>query len=207
MRLLCIDGNSLMNRAFYGIRLLSNRQGVFTNALFGFLNILGKIQKEYQPDRIAVTFDRHAPTFRHTMYAEYKGTRKGMPEELRMQMPYIKKIMAAFGHTIFETDGYEADDLLGTLSLYCEQNDAECIIATGDRDCLQLVGEKTRVLLIKTKENILYDEAQLKQDFGVTPAQIVELKALMGDSSDNIPGVKGIGEKSALNLLALAPDF
>ena len=207
MRLLCIDGNSLMNRAFYGIRLLSNRQGVFTNALFGFLNILGKIQKEYQPDRIAVTFDRHAPTFRHTMYAEYKGTRKGMPEELRMQMPYIKKIMAAFGHTIFETDGYEADDLLGTLSLYCEQNDVECIIATGDRDCLQLVGEKTRVLLIKTKENILYDEAQLKQDFGVTPAQIVELKALMGDSSDNIPGVKGIGEKSALNLLALAPDI
>lgn len=206
MRLLCIDGNSLMNRAFYGIRLLSNRKGVYTNALFGFLNILGKMQKEYQPDRIAVTFDRHAPTFRHEMYEAYKGTRKGMPEELRMQMPYIKKILSAFGYPIFELDGYEADDLLGTLSAYCEENGNECIIATGDRDCLQLIGNQTKVLLVKTKENILYDEALLKQDFGVTPQQVVELKALMGDTSDNIPGVKGIGEKGALNLLAQTGD-
>ncbi len=207
MKLLCIDGNSVMNRAFYGIRLLSNRQGVYTNALFGFLNILLKLQKDYQPDQIAVTFDRHAPTFRHKMYSEYKGTRKGMPEELRMQMPYIKQIISALGIPIYEMDGYEADDLLGTLSLHCEKTNTECIVATGDRDCLQLIGEKTRVLLIKTKENILYDAALLKQDFGVTPSQIVELKALMGDSSDNIPGVKGIGEKGALAILSQAPDI
>ncbi len=207
MRLLCIDGNSVMNRAFYGIRLLSNRKGVYTNALFGFLNILLKLQKDHAPDRIVVTFDRHAPTFRHAMYAEYKGTRKGMPEELRMQMPYIKQIIAALGYPMFEIDGYEADDLLGTLSLCCENEGFDCIVATGDRDCLQLIGEKTKVLLIKTKENILYDEAQLKADFGVSPNGIIELKALMGDSSDNIPGVKGIGEKTALGLLEQAGDI
>ncbi len=207
MKLLCIDGNSVMNRAFYGIRLLSNRHGVFTNALFGFLNILLKLQKDLSPDRIVVTFDRHAPTFRHQMYAEYKGTRKGMPEELRMQMPYIKQILAALGYPMFETDGYEADDLLGTLSLCCENEGIDCVIATGDRDCLQLIGEKTRVLLIKTKENILYDAERLKDDFGVTPAGIIELKALMGDTSDNIPGVKGIGEKTALGLLDQAGDI
>ncbi len=207
LKLLCIDGNSIMNRAFFGIRLLSNRQGVYTNALFGFLNILQKLIREQSPDRIAVTFDKHAPTFRHERYEAYKGTRKGMPEELRMQMPYIKEIVAAFGYAIYALDGFEADDLLGTLSAHCEENGDECVIATGDRDCLQLIGGCTKVLLIKTKENILYDQQKLMEDYNVTPTQVVELKALMGDASDNIPGVRGIGEKTALGLLAQAPDL
>ncbi|MBC8611659.1 DNA polymerase I [Massilimaliae timonensis] len=201
MKLLAIDGNSILNRAFYGVRLLSNKKGVYTNAIFGFLNILLKLKKDYQPDTTAITFDLKAPTFRHLRYDGYKANRKGMPEELAMQLEPLKEILRALGYPLVELEGYEADDLLGTIAALCQKNGAECIIATGDRDSLQLVGDRVAVCMVKTKENILYDPQRLKEDYGVTPAEIIELKALMGDASDNIPGVKGIGEKTATALI------
>lgn len=201
MKLLAIDGNSILNRAFYGVRLLSNQQGMYTNAIFGFLNILLKLQKDYPTECVAITFDLKAPTFRHLQYAGYKANRKGMPEELAMQLTPLKNILRYAGYTLLEKEGYEADDLLGTLSRKCSQQGMECIIATGDRDSLQLVDDKTAVCLVKTKENIYCDPEQIQKDYGIAPMQIVDLKALMGDASDNIPGVKGIGEKTALGLI------
>ena len=204
MKLLVIDGNSIANRAFYGIKLLTTKDGQFTNAIYGFLNILIKLKAECEPDGIAVAFDLKAPTFRHEMYGEYKAGRKGMPPELRSQMPLIKEILGYLGCSVVEKEGYEADDILGTLSAQCKGSDM-CYIATGDRDSLQLVSSNTHVLLAATKMGKAvtteYDTAKLKEEYGVEPKGMIEIKALMGDSSDNIPGVAGIGQKTAGDLI------
>lgn len=205
MKLLVLDGNSIVNRAFYGIKLLTNKDGQFTNGIYGFLNILIKLREECQPDKVAIAFDLKAPTFRHKMYSEYKAGRKGMPEELRSQMPILKELLTALGYTIVEKEGYEADDILGTLSAQCKEGD-ECFIATGDRDSLQLVSDTTKVLLASTKMGkaitTVYDKEKIMEDYGVEPKGMIEIKALMGDSSDNIPGVAGVGQKTAGDLIA-----
>ena len=201
MKLLLIDGNSIMNRAFYGIRLLSNKKGTFTNALTGFMNIYMKLLKEEQPDRVGVAFDLKAPTFRHKMYEGYKATRHGMPEELAQQMPIIKELLKALGVTLIEKEGYEADDIIGTLSRAAAESGGECVIMTGDRDSFQLVGDKVTVRLAGNKEDVHYTPAKIAEVYGVTPREMLEVKALMGDPSDNIPGVQGVGEKTALSLI------
>lgn len=201
MKLLVIDGNSILNRAFYGIRLLSNKKGMFTNAITGFFNIYLKLLSAFNPDGAAVAFDLKAPTFRHKMYDGYKAGRKGMPEELAMQLPVVKELLKAMGVTVIECEGYEADDILGTLSAECEKRGYECIIATGDRDSFQLVTDKVTVNLASNKEDILYTPEKIMEVYGVEPVQMIEVKALMGDGSDNIPGVAGIGEKTALSLI------
>lgn len=201
MKLLAIDGNSVVNRAFYGVRLLQNKSGMYTNAIFGFLNILFKLQADYPSDCVAIAFDLRAPTFRHKQYADYKGTRKGMPEELAMQMQPLKDLLTALGYTLLSLEGYEADDILGTLARFGDSHDMQTVIATGDRDALQLITDDTAVCLIKTKENIHYTPAVFQEQYGLDPMKLVDLKALMGDSSDNIPGVKGIGEKGAMKLI------
>ncbi|NCC87490.1 MAG: DNA polymerase I [Clostridia bacterium] len=204
MKLLAIDGNSILNRAFYGIKLLTTKDGRFTNGIYGFMNILTKLKDEYSPDAVAIAFDLRAPTFRHKMYDGYKAQRKGMPPELAQQMPILKELLTALGYTIVEKEGYEADDILGTLSASCKGNDC-CYIATGDRDSLQLVGDNTIVLLASTKmgkpQTIRYDTEKIKEEYGVEPKQLIEIKALMGDSSDNIPGVAGVGQKTASDLI------
>lgn len=204
MRLLAIDGNSVLNRAFYGVRPLTTKDGIHTNAVFGFLNILFKLERELEPNAVAIAFDVGRKTFRNDQYEQYKATRKGMPEELAMQLPFIKEILTLMGYTILGCEGYEGDDILGTLSSACIA-DAEvedtCIVATGDRDCLQLINDNVKVCLLKNSGNVIYDSETVLQDYSVTPKQIIDLKALMGDSSDNIPGVKGIGEKTAINLI------
>ncbi|MBQ5840932.1 MAG: DNA polymerase I [Clostridia bacterium] len=203
--LLVIDGNSIVNRAFYGVKALTTRDGRYTNAIVGFLNILARLRTLSEADGIAVAFDVHAPTFRHEMYGEYKAGRKGMPDELRQQMAPLKNILQAMGITLVEQAGYEADDILGTLAAAAEQAGVPCYLATGDRDSLQLVGDNTTVLLATTKmghpETVVYDVAAIQEKYGLTPAQLIDLKALQGDSSDNIPGVPGVGEKTALELL------
>ena len=201
MKLLVIDGNSIMNRAFYGIRILTNKKGMPTNALTGFMNIFMKLLKEEAPDRIAVAFDLHAPTFRHKMYADYKGTRHAMPDELRAQMPVIKQLLTALGVAIVEKEGFEADDIIGTLSHEAEKEGGECVISTGDRDSFQLITDKVTVRLASNKEDIIYTPAKISEVYGVTPREMLEVKTLMGDSSDNIPGVPGVGEKTALGLI------
>lgn len=201
MKLLIIDGNSIINRAYYGIRLLSNKKGMFTNAVTGFFNIYLKLIAEFSPDGAAAAFDLKAPTFRHKKYNGYKAGRKGMPDELAMQLPYVKKLLVALGIPVIECEGYEADDILGTLAAKCDSVGAECILATGDRDSFQLISDKVTVNLASTKEDILYTPAKIMEVYGVTPKQMIDVKALMGDSSDNIPGVAGIGEKTALSLI------
>lgn len=201
MKLLVIDGNSIMNRAFYGIRILTNKKGMPTNALTGFMNIFMKLLKEESPDRIAVAFDLHAPTFRHKMYADYKGTRHAMPDELRAQMPVIKQLLTALGVAIVEKEGFEADDIIGTLSHEAEKEGGECVISTGDRDSFQLITDKVTVRLASNKEDLIYTPAKIAEVYGVTPREMLEVKTLMGDSSDNIPGVPGVGEKTALGLI------
>ena len=201
MKLLLIDGNSIMNRAFYGIRLLSNKKGMFTNALTGFMNIYLKLLKEEQPDHIAAAFDLRAPTFRHKMYAEYKGTRHAMPEELAQQMPVIRELLRALGVSVVELEGYEADDIIGTLSRAAAEQGGDCVIMTGDRDSFQLINDRVTVRLASNKEDIFYTPAKIAEVYGVTPREMLEVKTLMGDSSDNIPGVPGIGEKTALDLV------
>ena len=204
MKLLVIDGNSIANRAFYGIKMLTTKDGQFTNAIYGFLNILIKLRAECEPDGVAVAFDLKAPTFRHKMYDAYKAGRKGMPDELRAQMPVLKDLLRHLGCVIVEKEGYEADDILGTLSAQCKGDD-RCFIATGDRDSLQLISDNTNVLLAATKMGkavtTVYDRAKLMEEYGVEPAGMIEIKALMGDSSDNIPGVAGIGQKTAGELI------
>ncbi len=204
MRLLVIDGNSIVNRAFYGIKLLSTKDGQFTNAIVGFMNILIKLSQECQPDRVAVAFDLKAPTFRHEMYSEYKAGRKGMPDELRSQMPILKELLSLLGYAIVEKEGYEADDILGTLSAQCKGED-RCFIATGDRDSLQLISDNTNVMLAATKMGkavtVVYDKEKLMEEYGVLPEGMIEIKALQGDSSDNIPGVAGVGPKTAGELI------
>ena len=204
-KLMLIDGNSLINRAYFGVRPLSAPDGTPTNAVYGFLAILQKLLDDEDPDALAVAFDRREPTFRHQHSAAYKATRKPMPEELAVQMPIIKDILDAMGVCRCELPGWEADDLLGTLSRRGAESGAECVVVTGDKDALQLVGPRVRVMNVKTRmgqtETVDYDEARFREEYGFDPPKMVDLKALMGDTSDNIPGVPGVGEKTALELL------
>lgn len=202
MKILAIDGNSIMNRAFYGIKILSNSKGFFTNALTGFMNIYLKETEAVKPDCVAVAFDLKAPTFRHKKVETYKANRKGMPQELFMQMPKIKEILTALGVKILEVEGYEADDILGTISRIFSNDGDHCYILTGDRDSLQLVNENVTVRLATNKETVVYNPEKIKEVYGLEPKQLIEVKALMGDSSDNISGVSGIGEKTALSLIS-----
>lgn len=205
MKLLILDGNSIVNRAFYGIKLLSTKNGEFTNAVYGFLNILLKLKDICNPDTVAVAFDVHAPTFRHKMYDAYKAGRHAMPDELRTQIPVLKDLLKNLGIKILEQEGWEADDILGTLAEVCRNNGDECFIATGDRDSLQLAHGGVKVLLARTKMGQavtdIYEENAIMAEYGVTPAELIQVKALQGDSSDNIPGVSGVGAKTALDLI------
>ena len=204
-KLLILDSNSILNRAFYGVRYLSARDGTPTNAIYGFLNILLKLIKEQEPDYICAAFDVKAPTFRHKQYEGYKAQRKPMPEGLAAQMPLAKDVLRAMGVTILEKEGYEADDIIGTVARLCEESEISCFIATGDKDDLQLASDKTKVILTVTKsgynETIIYDDKAVKEKYHVTPTEFIDVKALMGDPSDNIPGVKGVGEKTAMSLI------
>ena len=205
MRLLVIDGNSIANRAFFGIKLLTTKDGRYTNAIFGFLNILNSLLKEYAPDEVAVAFDLKAPTSRHKMYDGYKATRHGMPDELAQQMPVLKELLTDLGYRQVTAEGWEADDILGTLAAACDARKDDCFLATGDRDSLQLVSETTTVLLATTamgrSKTVAMDVAAIEEKYGIQPRQLIEVKSLMGDASDNIPGVRGIGEKTALALV------
>lgn len=201
MTLLAIDGNSILNRAFYGIRMLTNSKGVPTNAVYGFFNIYLKEAAQVQPDGAAVAFDLRSPTFRHKAVASYKANRKGMPEELAQQLEPVKALLRGMGITVLEAEGYEADDILGTLARLCREHGQDCVILTGDRDSLQLVGEHVRVDLATNKETIPFTEERFRQEYGFAPVQLIDLKALMGDSSDNIKGVPGIGPKTATGLI------
>ncbi len=205
MKLLVLDGNSILNRAFYGIKLLTTKDGMFTNAIYGFLTMLQKIKDDINPDAVAVAFDMKGPTFRHTMYQDYKAQRKGMPPELAQQLPVLKELLKYLGYQIVQCEGYEADDILGTLSKVCAETGNECVLATGDRDSLQLVGPNVTVRLAATKFGqptvTVYNEAKIMEDYGVTPHQLIDIKALQGDTSDNIPGVTGIGAKGAADLI------
>lgn len=202
MKLLVIDGNSIINRAYYGIKLLSTKDGVYTNAVFGFLNMMKRFEDMCSPDAVAVAFDVHAPTFRHKMYDAYKAGRHAMPDELRSQMPIVKNILHLLGIKTVECEGWEADDILGTLAARCREEGNECFIATGDRDSLQLAHGGVKVLLAKTKSTDVMDEQAIAVEYGVTPQQLIQVKALQGDSSDNIPGVTKVGPKTALDLIA-----
>ena len=204
MKLLAIDGNSIMNRAFYGIKALANSKGQFTNAITGFMNIYLKELSQVQPDCAAVAFDLKAPTFRHKANSDYKANRKGMPDELAQQMPVIKELLTDMGIRTVECEGYEADDILGTLSKACTDSGNECFILTGDRDSFQLVSDSVTVRLAGTKETKIYTPQRIMEEYGVKPRQMIEVKALMGDSSDNIKGIKGIGEKTAYSLIQQA---
>jgi DNA polymerase I len=205
MLLMVLDGNSIVNRAFYGVRLLSTRDGLYTNAIYGFLTIMQKLLDDAKPDALCVTFDRKAPTFRHLAYENYKGTRKPMPEELAMQMPILREVLAAMNIPYYELDGWEADDLIGTIARTCENAGWDCAIATGDKDSLQLITDHTTVKLVtsrmgQTSWKDMTPEA-FQEQYGFAPIHMIDLKGLMGDTSDNIPGVKGIGEKTAMGLL------
>ncbi len=207
-KLMVLDGNSIVNRAFYGVsQSLTTREGQPTNAIFGFLNILNKLLDEVSPDALCVTFDRSAPTFRHQTYDQYKANRKGMPEELASQMPLLKEVLAALNVPRYELDGWEADDLLGTIARLDEEAGWETVIVTGDKDSLQLVTGKTTVKLVSTRMGRTTTKdvtpESFQEEYGFAPKNIIDLKALMGDSSDNYPGVKGVGEKTAMALIQL----
>ena len=205
MKLMILDGNSIVNRAFYGIRALNAPDGTPTNAVYGFIAILQKLLDEQQPDAVCVAFDLKAPTFRHKAYAEYKAQRKGMPEELAVQMPLLKETLDAMGIKRYELEGYEADDILGTAAEKCEKEGWDCVIVTGDKDSLQLITEKTVVCNVKTRmgqtDTVLYTPERFREEYGFAPELMVDLKALMGDTSDNIPGVPGVGEKTAMDIV------
>ena len=205
MKLLILDGNSVINRAFFGVKPLTTREGLYTHAIYGFLNILERMEKEEQPEAICVAFDLHGPTFRHKQYEGYKATRHGMPEELAQQMPVMKQVLRAMNIPIYECQGWEADDVIGTVGRICSNNDWECVVVTGDRDSLQLIDANVHVKLVISKPGqtitTLYDEAKFFDEYGFEPKKIIDLKALMGDSSDNIPGVAGVGPKTATELL------
>ena len=205
MKLMILDGNSIVNRAFYGIRMLTAPDGTPTNAVFGFLSIMQRLLDEQSPDALCVSFDLKAPTFRHKSYEGYKAQRKGMPEELAQQIPVLKELLDAMGVRRYELEGYEADDLLGTAASICEKESWECVIVTGDKDSLQLVSPTTSVCNVKSRmgqtETIVYTPERFEEEYGFEPVHIVDLKALMGDTSDNIPGVPGVGEKTAMDLI------
>ncbi|MEE1076097.1 MAG: DNA polymerase I [Acutalibacteraceae bacterium] len=201
MKLLVLDGNSILNRAFYGIKLLTTKNGEYTNAIYGFLTMMSKILTDTAPDGVAIAFDLKQPTFRHKKYDGYKANRHGMPNELASQLPIIKELLKALGYKLIECPGFEADDILGTLARVCENSNNECIVATGDRDSLQLVSDNVKVRLITTKNVVTYDNEKILEEYGVTPKQLIDIKAIQGDTSDNIPGVKGIGQKGASDLI------
>lgn len=204
-KIVLIDGHSILNRAFYGVPDLTNSEGLHTNAVYGFLNIMFKILDEEKPEYLTVTFDVHAPTFRHEMYADYKGTRKPMAEELRQQVPVIKDVLKAMNIEIIEQAGLEADDLLGTISRMCEDKGMDVSIISGDRDTLQLATDHVKIRIPKTKQGKTevedYNAGDVKERYGVTPEEFIDVKALMGDASDNIPGVPGVGEKTATKII------
>lgn len=204
-KIVLIDGHSILNRAFYGVPDLTNSEGLHTNAIYGFLNILFKILEEEKPEYLTVTFDVHAPTFRHEMFADYKGTRKPMAEELRQQVPVMKEVLHAMQIATIEKAGLEADDLLGTISHFCEEKGMDVTILSGDRDTLQLATQKVKIRIPKTKQGRTevedYYAADVQEKTGVTPVAFIDVKALMGDASDNIPGVPGIGEKTAVKII------
>ena len=206
MKLLILDGNSVINRAYFGVRPLTTRDGLYTHAIYGFLNILERMEKEEQPEAIAVAFDLHGPTFRHLKYEGYKANRHGMPEELAQQMPIMKDVLRAMNIPIYECQGWEADDVIGTAAKICSEQGWECVIVTGDRDSLQLIDENVHVKLVISKPGqttaTLYTEDGFREEYGFEPKKLIDLKALMGDSSDNIPGVGGVGPKTAKDLLA-----
>ena len=205
MKLLILDGNSVINRAYFGVRPLTTRDGLYTHAIYGFLNILERMEKEEQPEAVCVAFDLHGPTFRHEKYDGYKATRHAMPEELAQQMPVMKQVLTAMNIPIYECQGWEADDVIGTVGRICGEQDWECVIVTGDRDSLQLIDDHVRVKLVISRPGqttaTLYDEEKFREEYGFEPSKMVDLKALMGDSSDNIPGVPGVGPKTATELL------
>ncbi|MDY3617926.1 DNA polymerase I [Agathobaculum sp.] len=205
MKIMVIDGNSILNRAFYGIRQLSNHEGLPTNAIYGFLATLFKLQEDEKPDRTVVCFDVREKTFRHEKFDSYKATRKGMPDELAAQLPVLKEVLDAMGLVRVELAGYEADDLIGTISRKTDEHGDACVVVTGDRDSLQLIGGGTTVRLVTTKMGQTtyetYDNEKFREKYGFDPIRLIDLKALMGDSSDNIPGVPGVGEKTAMQLL------
>ena len=205
MKLLILDGNSVINRAYFGVKPLTTREGLYTHAIFGFLNILDRMEKEEQPDAVCVAFDLHGPTFRHLRYDGYKATRHGMPEELAMQMPVMKDVLRAMNIPIYECQGWEADDVIGTVGKICSNNSWECVVVTGDRDSLQLIDENVHIKLVITKGGQttanLYTKERFMEEYGFEPKKLIDLKALMGDSSDNIPGVAGVGPKTATDLL------
>ena len=205
MKLMVIDGNSIVNRSFYGVRPLTTRDGLYTNAVYGFVTTLQRLLDEEKPEALCVTFDRREPTFRHLEYEGYKAQRKGMPEELAQQMPVLKEVLDAMDIPRYELAGYEADDLIGTISRKCEASGWECVVVTGDKDSLQLVTEHTRVKLVSTRMGQTTTKDMTPESFqeayGFEPIHIIDLKALMGDASDNIPGVKGVGEKTAMALV------
>ena len=207
-RLILVDGNSIMNRAFYGImgsKMLTTSDGTYTNAVYGFLSILFKIEEDLNPDYIAVAFDLKGPTERHKMYEGYKANRHGMPDELAQQMPIIKDVLKAMNIKIIEKQGYEGDDILGTLSKEAEEQGIDVTILSGDRDTFQLTSDKVTVRIPRTKmgktENEDYDRTRVLEEYGIEPKELIEVKGLMGDTSDNIPGIPGVGEKTALNLI------
>ena len=206
MKLMVIDGNSIVNRAFYGVsQNLTTREGLPTNAIFGFLNILLKLLDEEKPEGLAVAFDMRSPTFRHKAFAAYKAQRKGMPEELAVQMPVLKEVLDAMNIRRYELEGWEADDLLGTMARVNGDRDGETVIVTGDKDSLQLIDGRTTVKLVTTRMGQTTTRNVTPEDFrgeyGFDPVHMIDLKALMGDSSDNYPGVKGVGEKTAMALI------
>lgn len=206
MKLLILDGNSVINRAYFGVKPLTTREGLYTHAIYGFLNILERMEKEEQPEAVCVAFDLHGPTFRHLKYDGYKANRHGMPEELAQQMPIMKDVLRAMNIPIYECQGWEADDVIGTVGKICSNNDWECVVVTGDRDSLQLIDQNVHVKLVISKPGqttaVLYTEEKFREEYGFEPKKLIDLKALMGDSSDNIPGVAGVGPKTAKELLA-----
>ena len=205
MKLMILDGNSVINRAYFGVKPLTTREGIYTHAIYGFLNILERMEKEEKPDAVCVAFDLHGPTFRHNRYEGYKANRHGMPEELAQQMPLMKQVLTAMNIPIYAAQGWEADDVIGTVGKRCGEENWDCVIVTGDRDSLQLIDSHVKVTLVISKPGqtsaTLYDEEVFRGEYGFEPKRMVDLKALMGDSSDNIPGVAGVGPKTATQLL------
>lgn len=199
MKLMVIDGNSILNRAYYGIRPLTTRDGLYTHAIFGFLTTLLRLEGEEAPDALCVTFDLHAPTFRHQASEAYKATRKPMPEELRVQVPVLKEVLDALNIPRYEQEGWEADDLIGTISRKCEADGWDCVVVTGDKDSLQLITDHTMVKLVSTRmgQTTTKDmtETAFQEQYGFAPIHMIDLKALMGDSSDNIPGAPASGRR------------
>lgn len=206
-KLLAIDGNSIMSRAFYGIRPLTAPNGFPTNAIYGFISMVDKMRNELNPDAIVVAFDLHEPTFRHQEYSDYKAGRTSTPDEFHLQLALFKEILVELDTPVLTQSGFEADDILGTLSAMCEKENIECCIYTGDKDSFQLISDTTTIYLPKTTtsgtQTILYDKQRIADEFnGLTPKQMIDLKALQGDKSDNIPGVRGIGPKTAVQLIS-----